>query len=94
MSRIVSPVCSAASATTRALSEIERAVTANSSIVADVSATAADCSFAAAAASRDDARNSFATSAEHAGRRAQPLEQRVAVAQARHGLLEIALPRR
>ena len=42
----------------RALSEIERAVTASSSIVAEVSATAADCSLAAAAESRDDARNS------------------------------------
>ena len=61
MSRIVSPVCSAAAATTRALSAIAVAVAASCSIVAEVSATAELCSVVAAAASVTAARNSFAT---------------------------------
>ena len=62
MSRIVSPVCSAAPATARALSAIDVAVTANSSIVADVSVIAADCSAVVASASWAAVRSSWATS--------------------------------
>ena len=62
MSRIVSPVCSAAPATARALSAIDVAVTANSSIVADVSVIAADCSAVVASASWAAVRRSCATS--------------------------------
>ena len=61
MSRIVSPVCSAAPRPRARCRRSSVAVAASSSIVADVSATAADCSLVAAAASRAAARNSFAT---------------------------------
>ena len=75
MSRIVSPVCSAASPTARALSAIEVAVAASSSIVADVSATAEDCSFAAAAESREEDTQLVDRRAENDGRRANAREQ-------------------
>ena len=58
MSRMVSPVCSAAPETARVLSAIDVAVTASSWIVAEVSATAADCSAAVASASWAAARSS------------------------------------
>ena len=71
MSRIVSPVCSAAPATARALSAIDVAVTANSSIVADVSVIAADCSAVVASASWAAVRSSCATSPS------APIDERV-----------------
>ena len=78
MSRIVSPVRSAAFATACALSAIEPAVVASSSIVADVSATADDCSLVTAAAFFAASRSSPVTSprtAEVERSRAQKLVQ-------------------
>ncbi len=62
MSRIVSPARSATSATARTLSAIDPAVVASSSIVADVCATAEDCSLVTAAALRAVECSSPATS--------------------------------
>ncbi len=62
MSRMVRPVRSAASATECTCSEIESATVASSSIVAEVRATAADCSLVTVAACLAAARSSAATS--------------------------------
>jgi hypothetical protein len=62
MSCIVSPARSAACDTDRTVSAIDPAVAASCRIVADVSATAADCSLVTAAAFRAAIRSSPATS--------------------------------